>query len=186
MMKYISLFSALLLASCSSSAPSKTSGSLDSGKTMTGILYRVYDTELTASQQQWEKAIAKRAFEPPFWNEKRTQAVAYMRLRDSPTQVTHQFYYYRPNKEGWMELYGVREMTSDMYSMVSNITIGDDSYLISFWEDASGGSSSVTFTFPLENAHSVVEMMKGKSSKESSRAFDVKKIRFPHLAMPKP
>ncbi len=157
-----------------------------SGKTMTGILYRIYDTELTPLQQQWEDAIKKRAFEPPFWNEQRTRAIAYMRLRESPEVVVHQFYFYRLNKEGWMELYGLHELITDRLIMANNITVLEEAALISFWDITADNRLSVTRRFPLADKHTSSRQMKGKSESGTIKAFDASKIKFPKLNPSKP
>ncbi len=172
------------MLSCSSPSPETHLPS--SGKTMTGILYRIYDTELTSQQEQWENAIEKRSFERPFWNEQRTRAIAYMRLRESDEVVIHQFYYYRLNKEGWMELYGMSELISDQYLMANNITVGDENFLISFWDSTDLGRLSVTFGYPLADKHTTMHLMKTKDDSEMVKVFNASKIRFPELNPSKP
>ncbi len=170
-----------LLFSCE--APhALTGGELpDLSTTVTGIMYHHYDSGLTDSQKMWEKKITQSAFEAPFWNAKRTQAVIYMRSRDTAHEVGHHFYFYRLNSSGWMELYGVGEFITDYYTAARKIRVDDYEFHVSLWNADAMGQQSVTITYSLTAAHVTRKKMKGADEQVSTKVFSANNLRYPYL-----
>ncbi len=150
-------------------------------KTVNGIIYHSYDSELSASQKQWERKVTQAAFEIPFWNASRTRAVVYMKTRDKGQEVNHQFYFYRLNSVGWMELFGSGEFISNYYTAARKAIVKEDNFLISLWNADTGGKHSVTITYPLAQNHVTRKKMRNKEEVASTKDFNPAKLSHPHL-----
>ncbi len=177
----IAPLSSLLLFGCIKPTDGSEGYIPAASKTINGVIYNRYDSELTESQRQWERKITQAAFEIPFWNASRTRAVVYMRSRDKGQEVNHQFYFYRLNSVGWMELFGAGEFISNYYTAARKATVKDDNFLISLWNADGGGKYSVTITYPMDQSFVSRKKMRNKEEVASTKSFDASKIKHPHL-----